>query len=131
VRWFACVGLDICSGLSLCLSFLSESINAIAFVCLWERQSVLRRSYRGDTTFAVCSDAHGIASPLVPSDGLDPLSMCRDVAAGLAHIHSRGFVHNDIAARNVLLSDDGVVSSVTRCCDSKTKSGEPRYLEHL
>jgi serine/threonine protein kinase len=29
-----------------------------------------------------------------------------DVAAGLAHVHGRGFCHRDLAARNVLLSSD-------------------------
>ena len=29
-----------------------------------------------------------------------------DCAAGLAHVHAMGFVHGDVAARNVLLSSD-------------------------
>src|SRR6185312_202627 len=33
--------------------------------------------------------------------------MARDVARGLAHLHSRGLVHRDIALRNILVSAEG------------------------
>jgi serine/threonine protein kinase len=33
--------------------------------------------------------------------------MLRDVAAGLAHLHSQNIVHRDVALRNVLLRDNG------------------------
>ncbi len=33
--------------------------------------------------------------------------MLRDVAAGLAHLHSQNIVHRDVALRNVLLRADG------------------------
>jgi serine/threonine protein kinase len=35
------------------------------------------------------------------------LRMLRDVAAGLAHLHSQSIVHRDVALRNVLLRADG------------------------
>ena len=34
------------------------------------------------------------------------LLLARDCCRGLRHLHERGFVHRDIAARNVLLSSD-------------------------
>lgn len=35
------------------------------------------------------------------------LRWCRDVASGLANMHSAGVLHCDVACRNVLLADDG------------------------
>ena len=40
------------------------------------------------------------------------LSIGRDVASGLSNIHSAGIVHNDIAARNVLVAQDYTVRGV-------------------
>ena len=37
------------------------------------------------------------------------LHFARDVAAGMANIHSGGVLHNDIAARNVLITQDYTV----------------------
>ena len=34
------------------------------------------------------------------------LSYCRQVASGLLYLSKKGFVHRDIAARNILLSED-------------------------
>jgi len=36
----------------------------------------------------------------------------RSVLAGLAHLHAMGFVHRDIAARNILCSEDGMTIKV-------------------
>ena len=38
----------------------------------------------------------------------DLLSYCRHVAAGLSLLSSKGFVHTDLAARNILVSRDDV-----------------------
>lgn len=35
--------------------------------------------------------------------------MCRDVAKGMAYLHKDKFIHRDVAARNCLVSDGGVV----------------------
>lgn len=35
--------------------------------------------------------------------------MCRDVARGMAYLHKDKFIHRDVAARNCLVSDGGVV----------------------
>ncbi len=35
------------------------------------------------------------------------VSFMRQIAAGIAHIHSRGLVHRDIACRNILVHGDG------------------------
>jgi serine/threonine protein kinase len=39
------------------------------------------------------------------------VSWCRDTAAGLSNAHSAGVIHNDVAARNILVAQDGTVRS--------------------
>ena len=36
------------------------------------------------------------------------LSYSREIANGLEYLSSRGYIHRDVAARNILLSKDGV-----------------------
>ena len=43
------------------------------------------------------------------------LSYCRQVASGLLYLSKKGFVHRDIAARNILLSEDQETCKV--CCN--------------
>lgn len=37
------------------------------------------------------------------------LQLARDTATGLAHLHSKGCIHRDVAARNCLVDEDGAV----------------------
>ena len=36
------------------------------------------------------------------------LSYCRQVASGMAYLSNKAFVHRDIAARNILVSDNEI-----------------------
>ena len=36
------------------------------------------------------------------------LSYCRQVASGMAYLSNKAFVHRDIAARNILVSENGI-----------------------
>lgn len=45
-----------------------------------------------------------------PTTHQDLVRMARDAAAGILHLHSEGVVHRDIAMRNCLVSEGGVVA---------------------
>ena len=36
------------------------------------------------------------------------LSYCRQISLGMFYLSNKSFIHRDIAARNILVSDDGV-----------------------
>ena len=70
------------------------------------------------------------------------LGLARDVAAGLAHMHSRGLIHRDLSLRNVFLSQDcrAIIGDLglTRFVDEKGEypldghsSKSARYLPNL
>ena len=51
------------------------------------------------------------------------LSYCRQVATGMYYLSRKGFVHRDIAARNILLSEDRNTCKVF-CSPSDLEGGE-------
>jgi tetratricopeptide (TPR) repeat protein len=75
---------------------------------------------------------------LIPID--DALQLIRDVAAGLAHAHSRGIVHRDIKPENILLSgrealiaDFGIARAIgaanqSRLTQTGMAIGTPSYM---
>ena len=56
-------------------------------------------------------DAHTLDQQL-PETQLEALKIFRQVAEGLAHMHSRGFIHADMKPNNVLITDDGTVKII-------------------
>lgn len=55
------------------------------------------------------------ATPLdqrLPTNDLQAVKIFRQVAAGLAHMHGRGYVHADIKPSNILVSDEGEVKII-------------------
>lgn len=44
------------------------------------------------------------------------LSYCRQIATGLYYLSRKGFVHRDIAARNILLSEDHEICKASNLC---------------
>lgn len=36
------------------------------------------------------------------------LSYCRQIASGMVYISNKGLIHNDLAARNILVTDDQI-----------------------
>ena len=62
---------------------------------------------------------------------VSPLQWARDVAAGVSNIHASGLVHNDIAARNVLLSKDYTVTGRERRSGFRPtrNCGDPRLWD--
>ncbi|KAG1693989.1 hypothetical protein DVH05_022007 [Phytophthora capsici] len=53
------------------------------------------------------ADLHVLRRRLVLSEA-EIAAVCANVALGLAHLHSRGLIHRDIKAGNLLLNGDGV-----------------------
>ncbi|KAI1120257.1 kinase-like domain-containing protein [Nemania abortiva] len=51
----------------------------------------------------------------------------QDIRAGVAHLHSVGFVHNDLNPTNIMLTDDG--TAVVIDFDSARPTGEPLGLK--
>ena len=45
---------------------------------------------------------------IAPDIGHELLSFCRQIAAGLDYLSKKHFVYRDLAAKNILLSDDYV-----------------------
>ncbi len=58
------------------------------------------------------------------------LSLMRQLAAGLFHIHTHGFLHLDIKPENVLVEEDGHVSIIDFDLALKIKDGQVR-MKHL
>ena len=52
------------------------------------------------------SDDNESISPEI--DGHELLSYCCQVASGMVYLSSKAFVHRDMAARNILVSDDRI-----------------------
>jgi serine/threonine protein kinase len=73
---------------------------------------------------------------LRPLDGaeVDPslpytvLSYCRQVAAGMYYLSRKGFVHRDIAARNILLSEDREICKIADFGMSRDLADETYYI---
>ena len=52
------------------------------------------------------SDEEGAGGVSVDDHTL--LSYCRQVASGMAYLSNKAFVHRDIAARNIMVSEDEI-----------------------
>ncbi len=43
------------------------------------------------------------------------LNYCRQISIGMAYLSSKGFIHTDLAARNILVSEDDICKVIIRC----------------
>lgn len=70
----------------------------------------------------------------LPNDQKHAVSIFKQVAAGLAHMHGRGFVHADIKPSNILLTENDEVKIIDlgQCCPigtvKKRIQGTPGYM---
>ncbi|HUX72452.1 MAG TPA: protein kinase [Steroidobacteraceae bacterium] len=84
----------------------------------------------GDTAFFTMELLHGVSlGRLLCVRGARSLpraharAIVRDVAAALAHAHSRGVVHGDINPQNIFLTDDGEIRVLDFGASHRQKSG--------
>ena len=72
-------------------------------------------------------------STLAPRPWLEVCRVLRDVASALALLHARRFIHRDVSARNVLITDEGRVKlidfgTLTSFGRARDIAGTPPYL---
>ena len=96
----------------------------------------------GDTAFFTMELLHGTSLGRVLSvrgartlPRVHARGIVRDVAAALAHAHSRGVVHGDINPQNIFLTDDGEIRVLDFGASHRQKSAEsavgPNFAEQI